>query len=187
MNHYDVLGVSAQADQAAIRRAYLAQARVAHPDFHIDAADTVRAENARRMQQINEAWETLGDPARRARYDLALRGPVRPPSTRPGRRAEPEVPAGKGWTPRPGDDAWQQDFAAWANDADVLAEDVPPPGTARRVVTVAPVGLFALGGVLASIGIVLSSRPLLAAAGGLLVIALAMFVVLPMLSMTRRR
>ena len=187
MNHYELLGVAADADQATVRRAYVAHARVAHPDFHVDAAPSVRAENAQRMQQLNEAWDTLGDAARRERYDLTLRGPSVPLTTRPGRRPEPETPAGKGWTPRPGDDAWQQDFTGWANETDGPEDDTSADGAARGVAAVAPVALFAIGGVLAFLGMLLSARPLVALAAGLFVISLALFVFLPMLSMTRRR
>ncbi len=57
---YEVLQVDRGAEPEVIRAAYRALARRNHPDFGGDA---------RRMATINEAWNVLGDPARRAAYD----------------------------------------------------------------------------------------------------------------------
>jgi curved DNA-binding protein CbpA len=64
MSHYEVLGVGPSADETALHEAYLALARRHHPDR--------AGGDASRMQVINEAWATLGDPVRRARYDRTL-------------------------------------------------------------------------------------------------------------------
>ncbi len=64
MSHYDVLGVAPAADDATLRRAYVALARRHHPD--LAGGDPAR------MRAVNEAWATLGDPDRRARYDQSL-------------------------------------------------------------------------------------------------------------------
>lgn len=80
MSHYDVLGVDREAPAAEVRRAYLALARLHHPDRH--GGDTTR------MQALNEAWAVLGDPAHRTRYDRSLR------SLRSG-RAVPDPPAAR--------------------------------------------------------------------------------------------
>lgn len=66
---YAVLGVDPGADTATIRRAYRALARRHHPDF---GGDT------QQMVVINDAWHTLRDPERRARYDQQLRRPIPP-------------------------------------------------------------------------------------------------------------
>jgi hypothetical protein len=71
---YDTLGVEPTASDQEIRKVYVDLARRHHPDFHTDAEPEARAAADRRMQQINEAWAVLGDPDRRATYDLGLRG-----------------------------------------------------------------------------------------------------------------
>jgi curved DNA-binding protein CbpA len=53
MSPYDVLGVSPDASQAEIRRAYLSLARRHHPDAGGDADD---------MRRLNEAWAALSAP-----------------------------------------------------------------------------------------------------------------------------
>jgi hypothetical protein len=62
---YDVLQVCPDADLAAIRAAYRARARAFHPDVSRDP------DAARRMRELNAAYEVLSDPERRARYDAA--------------------------------------------------------------------------------------------------------------------
>jgi DnaJ-class molecular chaperone len=63
-DHYDALGVGADADQATLRTAYLAIMRASHPDLR--PRDAAAAERAR---LANSAWHVLGDPSRRAAYD----------------------------------------------------------------------------------------------------------------------
>lgn len=57
---YETLGVPREAKARDIKAAYRKRAAAAHPDKGGSDAEA---------QAINEAWETLGDPARRARYD----------------------------------------------------------------------------------------------------------------------
>jgi len=62
---YIVLGVLPDAEDIVIRAAYRALAQRYHPDRWVgDAADAHQ-----RMTRINEAYEVLGDKARRATYD----------------------------------------------------------------------------------------------------------------------
>jgi len=64
MDLYDVLGVKRGASPGEIKRAYLRLARRFHPDINPgDQAAEVR------FRQIALAYETLGDPERRQRYD----------------------------------------------------------------------------------------------------------------------
>jgi hypothetical protein len=67
--HYEVLGVSPGASTEDLRRAYLDLARASHPD-RATAADAEQA--SRRMQEVNEAWRVLRDPASRDAYDRSL-------------------------------------------------------------------------------------------------------------------
>ncbi len=67
-NYYDILGVGPTADQETLRKAYRRLAQKHHPDV---SADPQAHEN---MARINDAFQTLMDPARRAEYDAMLRG-----------------------------------------------------------------------------------------------------------------
>jgi hypothetical protein len=69
-SYYEVLGVSPRADANELRRAYLDRAREAHPDRHVDGSGAQRTEAERQMREVNEAWDVLGNPRRRRRYDL---------------------------------------------------------------------------------------------------------------------
>ncbi|CAN5892901.1 hypothetical protein BH23ACT2_BH23ACT2_02900 [soil metagenome] len=187
MNLYEALDLSVGAGDAEIRRAYLGAARRHHPDFHVAADERTRAAHARRMQLANEAWAVLGDPVSRERYDLSLRQPARPANVRERPRREPTVPAGKGWTPRPGDDGWQQDFAAWADDDDVLAADTPGAPRPRGPLAVLPVAVFALAVLSGFLGLAMGSRPLMAGAFIGVAISAALFVMIPIATMARGR
>ena len=61
---YEVLQVHPRAEAEVIRAAYRTLARKYHPDHGGDAA---------RMIALNDAWDVLGDPVRRAAYDATLR------------------------------------------------------------------------------------------------------------------
>lgn len=66
-NYYSILGVSTQASQDEIKKAYKQAAIKNHPDRGGDHA---------RMVQCNEAYAILGDPVLRREYDLLLETPL---------------------------------------------------------------------------------------------------------------
>ena len=62
-NYYDILGVSKDATQDDISKAFKQKARKLHPDVN-------HAPNAKdQFQELNEAYETLSDPDKRRQYD----------------------------------------------------------------------------------------------------------------------
>lgn len=114
---YEVLQVRPGAESEVIRAAYRVLARKYHPDLGGDAT---------RMVALNDAWDVLGDPARRAAYDAeraAEESSREAPTSRnwpagaatPARAAAP-APAGSAQTP------FGTASAADANRAG------PPPG-----------------------------------------------------------
>lgn len=64
--HYTLLGLGEQATLSDIKREYRRQVLLTHPDRTADPAAH------QRYLAVNEAYETLSDPARRASYDAAL-------------------------------------------------------------------------------------------------------------------
>jgi molecular chaperone DnaJ len=61
---YDVLGVSRDASQEEIKRAYRRLAREHHPDVNRDP------DAEHRFKEIGVAYETLSDPSKRRQYDM---------------------------------------------------------------------------------------------------------------------
>ena len=67
-DHYSALGVPRTATESDIKKAYLANARIFHPDRCQKEAEI----GSGSFYAIQNAWETLGDPKKRACYDAAL-------------------------------------------------------------------------------------------------------------------
>jgi molecular chaperone DnaJ len=63
-DYYEILGVARGASDAEIKKAYRRLAQQWHPDVNQEP------EAAIRFKEINEAYQVLGDPERRQRYDL---------------------------------------------------------------------------------------------------------------------
>ena len=79
-DYYSILELDPGATQEEIRLAYKRLALAWHPDLSAHPAAN------RQMQRLNEAYETLSSPERRAEYDLeraapAVEAPVEPPAT----------------------------------------------------------------------------------------------------------
>jgi curved DNA-binding protein CbpA len=68
VDYYAVLGISRDADQAAVRRAFRRLARRYHPDAGEGSSPA-------QFRAAVEAYETLRDPERRRAYDRSLRPP----------------------------------------------------------------------------------------------------------------
>lgn len=190
MNHYEVLGIEQGSGAAEVRKAYLDAARRYHPDFHVDADEGTRRTNARRMQALNQAWEVLGDASSRAAYDRSLITGDDPGVARRAARdqaaSRPDVPAGKGWTPRADDDGWMRDFDAWADEHDDLAPDEPRSGR-RRAFTLLPIGLLAVAVVSVFVGLVVQLNELVALGAVCVIFSAGLFIMLPMYEMSRGR
>ena len=70
---YDVLDVDKTASADAIKRSYRKLSKEYHPDRNAHRSEDERAACAAHYQRVQEAWDTLGDPARRAAYDVTGR------------------------------------------------------------------------------------------------------------------
>lgn len=85
MNFYESLGVQKNATADEIKKAYRQKARAHHPDMH--SGDAAKAQNAEIFKQVNQAFEVLQDPEKRARYDAqgywGRRPPTPPPKPKP--------------------------------------------------------------------------------------------------------
>ncbi len=67
-NFYEILGVSQEASQDEIKKAFRTLAKKYHPD-----RNKGNAEAERRFKEISEANETLSDPKKRTEYDTMLK------------------------------------------------------------------------------------------------------------------
>jgi len=68
--HYEVLGVSRDATEADVTKAYKQLAKRFHPDRHVSKSDEEQRENAERFKSVSDAHEVLSDPTKRRAYDI---------------------------------------------------------------------------------------------------------------------
>jgi hypothetical protein len=68
-NFYDILGVEPDASDEEMKRMYHKLSKKYHPDANLSDPD-LRQWSEARMKELNEAYDTLSDPAKRARYSL---------------------------------------------------------------------------------------------------------------------
>lgn len=87
-DYYTMLGVTPQATLQEIKRAYRRLARLHHPDLNKEARDDL-------IKRLNQAYEILRDPQKRAAYDAQFarreRRSPRPSRQQPRRKHEPEM------------------------------------------------------------------------------------------------
>jgi DnaJ-class molecular chaperone len=94
-DYYTTLGVAKTASEKEIKQAFRKLARKHHPD--VNPGDKA-AES--KFKEINEAYEVLGDPAKRKKYD-ELGANWRMYDRRPPRAAAAQVPLPVGGTSTP--------------------------------------------------------------------------------------
>jgi curved DNA-binding protein CbpA len=92
---YKILQVDPEAEDEVIAAAYRRLARKYHPDIATDPGA------ATRMAAINAAWETIGDPARRAVFDRQRAVQIALDRRRSEAEQARDAPATGGAPPRP--------------------------------------------------------------------------------------
>ena len=153
MNPYDVLGVAVTATDAEIRRAYVALARLFHPDANPAGEE--------RMRAVNEAWALLGARLRRAEFDRKQATGEAPD---PGFR--PDDPVDDGFDPRA--------------QPNIPYRPMPRRARQRReLLTAAPIVLFVAALLVGGTGFFFDSPPIIGLAVVLFSLScIAMIVVL---------
>jgi curved DNA-binding protein len=64
VDYYKILGVDKNIPQKDVKKAYLKRAKQFHPDLHPDDAKAKA-----KFQALNEAYDVIGDPEKRKKYD----------------------------------------------------------------------------------------------------------------------
>jgi DnaJ-class molecular chaperone len=90
-DYYLILGVDPGATQEQIHAAYRQQAKELHPDYY--------GEDCAPFREIQEAYEVLGDPGRRRKYDQQCQAEERRKESRFRAQADPSH---SGWRPAGG-------------------------------------------------------------------------------------
>jgi len=70
MDYYEILGLNREASDSAIKKAYREHSFKWHPDRNSSPEATIK------IQQINEAYETLRDPQKKRQYDMGPQNPL---------------------------------------------------------------------------------------------------------------
>ncbi|QTN31520.1 J domain-containing protein [Akkermansiaceae bacterium] len=102
-DYYQILGITKDAPQAEVKKAFRKLARAHHPDV---AKDKSTAEE--KFKEINEAYEVLGDPEKRKKYDTLGAN---------WNQQAPPPPPGGGWSsgPMPGGAEFQFDGTGFSD------------------------------------------------------------------------
>ena len=73
-NFYEILGVSENATQNEIKKAYRELAVKYHPDKFANSEEKERRDAEEKFKEISEAYSTLSDPSKKEKYDLSING-----------------------------------------------------------------------------------------------------------------
>ena len=68
-DYYKLLGISKNASDDEIKKAYRKRALLHHPDRHSGATDEVKKAEEKKFKEIGEAYSILSDSKKKARYD----------------------------------------------------------------------------------------------------------------------
>ena len=93
-DYYAILGIAKSASPEELKKAYRRLAREHHPDLH---PEKNKARAGEKFKEINEAYEALSDPAKKAKYDELGSGWERrdkPAGPSPRRQASPDFGGG---------------------------------------------------------------------------------------------
>lgn len=173
MRYYAELGIASTATPAEVRRAYLALARRHHPDRLGDRSPGERARSAARMARVNEAWNVLSDPSRRAAYDRAIDVASAPAGTH-------------GATVRDVGDtfvAFDPEGRGDATDPRLESDDASSARPVHRIAALAPAGLAASAVAASIVGLFLQVPVLFAVGFVLGVLAVLSFLFVPFLAL----
>lgn len=119
MNRYDVLGIKPDASPDAIKKAYRKLAAKTHPDV-------AGAVMAPLFMSVQDAYETLSNPEKRAAYDREISGgPQAPADTEPA----PEPPRQQTYEPPTHQEPQYEEQNDWTGEP--LTPWDPPTGTSR--------------------------------------------------------
>lgn len=69
-DYYSILGVSKDADDETLKKAYRKLAVQYHPDKQVDKTDKEKKEAEEKFKDINEAYQVLSDKEKRHKYDM---------------------------------------------------------------------------------------------------------------------
>jgi len=164
---YDTLQVAPDATQAELRKAYLNLARRNHPDRFGDAE---RPAAQVRMQEINEAWNTLGVAHKRREYDQLHQVHSNTGDPWRGNREF-----------RPFDDFDPVDRSDVDLDPTITSGSTALP----RWVTFMPPLLVVLGVLFFGFGMMVNAAAIIAFAAAAVLLGGACFALLPLIAMSR--
>lgn len=165
-DHYRMLGVSVDATSSDLRAAYLKLARANHPDT-FEGADRQAAQA--KMQSINEAWNVLGTPHRRAEYDRTR--DVDEPVSDSHRRGRSHFQA--------------FEDSPWDRDVDLDPTPIVGSRPLPQWISMMPVGFIVAGIMCFGFGLLLRAASIVALAATIFALGVVGFLALPLWVMSR--